>query len=578
MKNFAFSLAAMLLFGTAPAQTVWHNPLEEDQCVIQNQGFVKEIGHSYVRLPDRAREKVPQAVWNLSRNSSGLAIHFYSDASHIEVRYSVEQRRSMDHMPATGVSGVDLYAIDSDGVMTHLSGQYSFRDTITYTYDAIKSDRNHKMGYEYRLYLPMYNTVKWLEIGVPHGASFKFVPCRREKPIVVYGTSIAQGGCASRPAMAWSNILERRMDRPVINLGFSGNGRLDKGVIEMIGEIDAAAYILDCYPNLTGFEKQEVVRRTVDAVRSLRARHSSTPIVVTSFSGYPDSHLIESRAATEQRLDEAGREAMRLIEEEGIGNVHYITPEQLSMPDEATVDYVHLTDIGMQRMADTYETVLRKMLHEPSGGTVTTRPVTQRGEPFMYEWRERHTEILEMNAAAAPERVIIGNSIINYWGGEPLAKSQNGPESWERYMAPRGFRNLGFGCDRIENVLWRIYHGEIDGFKAREVVLAIGTNNLWRDDDAEIARGMVHLVKAIRDRQPDAEIKVMAILPRRDMEQRVASVNKAIAEALKPLGITLIDAGGELLGRDGKIDESCFRDGLHPNEKGYRKIVRYIYR
>lgn len=578
MKNFAFFLAAMLLFGTAPAQTAWHNPLEEDQCVIQNQGFVKEIGHSYVRLPDRAREKVPQAVWNLSRNSSGLAIHFYSDASHIEVRYSVEQRRSMDHMPATGVSGVDLYAINSDGVMTHLSGQYSFRDTITYTYDAIKSDRNHKMGYEYRLYLPMYNTVKWLEIGVPHGASFKFVPCRREKPIVVYGTSIAQGGCASRPAMAWSNILERRMDRPVINLGFSGNGRLDKGVIEMIGEIDAAAYILDCYPNLTGFEKQEVVRRTVDAVRSLRARHSSTPIVVTSFSGYPDSHLIESRAATEQRLDEAGREAMRLIEEEGIGNVHYITPEQLSMPDEATVDYVHLTDIGMQRMADTYETVLRKMLHEPSGGTVTTHPVTQRGELFMYEWRERHTEILEMNAAAAPERVIIGNSIINYWGGEPLAKSQNGPESWERYMAPRGFRNLGFGCDRIENVLWRIYHGEIDGFKAREVVLAIGTNNLWRDDDAEIARGMVHLVKAIRDRQPDAEIKVMAILPRRDMEQRVASVNKAIAETLKPLGITLIDAGGELLGRDGKIDESCFRDGLHPNEKGYRKIVRYICR
>lgn len=578
MKNLVLSLAAMLLCGAGSAQTVWHNPLEQEQCVIQNQGFEHETGHSYVRLPDRARDNVSQAIWNLSRNSAGLAIHFYSDAPHIEVRYTVAQHLAMEHMPATGVSGVDLYAIDSDGAMTHLAGQYSFRDTVMYAYDAIKGDRNHNMGYEYRLYLPLYNTVKWLEIGVPQGSSLKFIPRRKEKPIVVYGTSIAQGGCASRPAMAWTNILERKMDRPVINLGFSGNGRLDKGVIDLIGEIDAAAYILDCYPNLTGFDKAEVVSRTVEAVRSLRASHPSTPIVVTAFSGYPDSHLIESRAATEQRLDEAGREAMRQIEEEGMGNVHYITPEQLAMPKEATVDYVHLTDMGMQRMADICETVLREMMHEPSGGTVTTHPVTQRGEPFMYEWRERHTEILEMNAAAAPERVIIGNSIINYWGGEPLAKSQNGPESWEKYMASRGFRNLGFGCDRIENVLWRIYHGEIDGFRAKEVVLAIGTNNLWRDDDAEIARGMAHLVRAIRDRQPDAEIKVMAILPRRDMEERVASVNKAIAEALKPLGITLTDAGRELLGRDGRIDESCFRDGLHPNEKGYGRIVKYICR
>ena len=230
----------------------------------------------------------------------------------------------------------------------------------------------------------------------------------------------------------------------------------------------------------------------------------------------------------------------------------------------------------MQSIADAYETLLREILHEPSGHTVTTHPVTQRGEPFMYEWRERHTQILTMNEADAPERLIIGNSIINYWGGEPLAKLQSGPESWNKYMEPRGFRNLGFGCDRIEHVLWRVYHGELDGFEAREIVLAIGTNNLWRDDDAEIARGMVHLVKAIRDRQPNAELKVMAILPRRDMEQRVASANKAIAEALKPLGITLIDDGSALMGRDGKIDESCFRDGLHPNEKGYGKIVKFI--
>ncbi len=576
MKKPLLTVVAALLVGAASAQITWYNPLDQEQCVIQNQAFEQEIGHTYVRLPERAREQVSQAIWNLSRNSAGLAIHFYSDAPHIEVRYTVAQRLAMDHMPATGVSGVDLYAIDSDGAMTHFAGKYSFRDTITYTYDAIKRDRNHNMGYEYRLYLPLYNTVKWLEIGIPQGSSLKFVPRRKEKPIVAYGTSIAQGGCASRPAMAWTNILERKMDRPVINLGFSGNGHLDKPIIEMMGEIDAAAYILDCYPNLVGRDKDEVVRLTVDAVRSLHAQHPATPIIIAAFSGYPNAPLSENHAAMQQKMDEAGRESLRQLEAEGIDNVRYLTPQQMNIPSDGTVDNVHLTDLGMQSIADAYETLLREMLHEPSGHTVTTHPVTQRGEPFMYEWRERHTQILTMNEADAPERLIIGNSIINYWGGEPLAKLQSGPESWKKYMEPRGFRNLGFGCDRIEHVLWRVYHGELDGFEAREIILAIGTNNLWRDDDAEIARGMVHLVKAIRDRQPNAELKVMAILPRRDMEQRVASANKAIAEALKPLGITIIDAGSALMGRDGKIDESCFRDGLHPNEKGYGKIVKFI--
>lgn len=578
MKKLCLTLATMLLAGAASAQTVWHNPLEEKQCVIQNQGFEQEIGHSYVRLPDRARENVSQAIWNLSRNSSGLAIHFYSNAPQIDVRYTVAQGHAMNHIPATGASGVDLYAIDSDGEMTHLSGKYSFRDTVTYTYDAIKSDRYHDRGYEYRLYLPPYNTIKWLEIGIPQESSLEFIPRRLEKPIVVYGTSIAQGGCASRPAMIWSNILERKMDRPVINLGFSGNGRLDKEVLDLIGEIDAAAYILDCYPNLTAFEKSDVTNRTVEAVRSLRANHPTTPIIITAFSGYPDSHLIDSRAAIEQRLDEAAREAMQQIEADGIVNVRYITPQQLAMPKDATVDYVHLTDRGMQRIADVYDNVLREMMHEPIGGSITTTPVTQRREPQLYEWRKRHSAILEMNTSDAPERVIIGNSIINYWGGEPDAPVKNGPNIWKKHMTPKEYRNLGFGYDRIENVLWRIYHGEIDGFEAREVVLAIGTNNLGRDDDAEIARGMAHLVEAIRQRQPNAEIKVMAILPRRDMEQRVASVNQAIAEALKPLGITLLDAGKKLMGRDGKIDESCFCDGLHPNEKGYGRIVKYICR
>ena len=577
MKKICF-FSFLLIFVCIPtfAQTKWYNPLQTDVPVIQNQGFSDEIGKSYVRLPDRAKDKIRPAVWNLSRNSAGLSIHFYSNAPQIEIRYGVTSRFAMDHMPATGVSGVDLYAINSDGDWLNLWGNYKFGDTITYKYSNIIKDAYHNAGYEYRLYLPLYNTVKWLEIGVPEEASFEFIPKRKEAPVVVYGTSIAQGGCASRPAMGWTNVLERSLDRPVINLGFSGNGRLEKEVLDCICEIDAGVYILDCFPNLASVQKEEVVRLTVEAVKQLRKSHPSVPILLCAHVGYTDAGINSERNALQTRVNEAGKKALSQLEKEGITGLYYLGFDELDMPADARVDYVHLTDFGMTVQAAAYEKKLREILHEPTGETVTTRPVSQRREPQMYEWKKRHNEILSMNESNPPKRVIIGNSIVNYWGGTPVARVQNGPKSWMKYMEPAGFRNLGYGYDRIENVLWRVYHGELDGYEAEEVVIKIGTNNIGRDNDEEIVDGLVLLLKAVQQRQPKAKIKVLGILPRRDKEERVAGLNKTIAEAIAPLGLSLTDVGAPLLGKDGKIDESCFTDGLHPNEKGYGKIVKKI--
>ncbi len=577
MKKICFfSFLLIFVCISTFAQTKWYNPLQTDVPVVQNQGFSDEIGKSYVRLPDRAKDKVRPAVWNLSRNSAGLSIHFYSNAPQIEIRYGVTSRFAMDHMPATGVSGVDLYAINSDGDWLNLWGNYKFGDTITYKYSNIIKDAYHNAGYEYRLYLPLYNTVKWLEIGVPEEASFEFIPKRKEAPVVVYGTSIAQGGCASRPAMGWTNILERSLDRPVINLGFSGNGRLEKEVLDFICEIDAGVYILDCFPNLASVQKEEVVRLTVEAVKQLRKSHPSVPILLCAHVGYTDAGINPERNALQTRVNEAGKEALSQLEKEGITGLYYLGFDELDMPADARVDYVHLTDFGMTVQAAAYEKKLREILHEPTGETVTTRPVSQRREPLMYEWKKRHNEILSMNESNPPKRVIIGNSIVNYWGGMPVARVQNGPKSWTKYMEPAGFRNLGYGYDRIENVLWRVYHGELDGYEAEEVVIKIGTNNIGRDNDEEIVNGLVLLLKAVRQRQPKAKIKVLGILPRRDKEERVAGLNKTIAEAIAPLGLSFTDVGAPLLGKDGKIDESCFTDGLHPNEKGYGKIVKKI--
>ena len=123
-------------------------------------------------------------------------------------------------------------------------------------------------------------------------------------------------------------------------------------------------------------------------------------------------------------------------------------------------------------------------------------------------------------------------------------------------MRPAGFHNLGYGFDRIENVLWRVYHGELDGYKAEEVVLMIGTNN--------------------RQRQPEAKIKVIGILPRRNQEERVRNLNLRIRQIAETGWYTFKNPGTKLLQEDGKINESLFSDGLHPNEEGYKRIVDEI--
>jgi len=507
MKKLICLLFCCLLFLPAAAQWKWHNPMEAGFPVIQNQGFTKEIGNSYTRLPERAKGVVSEPVWNLSRHSAGLAIHFYSNAPQIKVRYTVTGSLNMPHMPSTGVSGVDLYSINSDGEWHFCFGNYSFKDTITYTYNNIGKDRYHKQGFEYRLYLPLYNGVKWLEIGIPEDAKLEFIPVSLEKPIILYGTSIAQGACASRPAMAWGTILQRSLDYPLINLGFSGNGKLAKEVLQFIGETDARLYILDCMPNLPNQKEEDITALAIAAVKQLREKHSA-PILLIEHGGYSNMYMDSIKYNEVTQVNRASRKAYEQIQSEGIKDVYYFLEQVRNHP---------------------------------------------------------------------PKAVILGNSITHYWGGEPEHRNKNGRETWEKVMRPAGFQNLGCGWDRIENVLWRIYHGELDGYKAGKVVLMIGTNNCGLNNDKEIVEGLRFLLSAIRQRQPEASVKVIGILPRRNQEQWVRNINFDIKEMVETEGYEFANPGTALLLQDGKINESLFiGDGLHPNDKGYELIAGEI--
>ena len=278
-----------------------------------------------------------------------------------------------------------------------------------------------------------------------------------------------------------------------------------------MNEIDASLYIFDCLPNMGNLPLEEVINRTVYGVKKLRENHD-VPILVVDHIGYRNDETNKLTKESADRMNMVSRQAFDSLVQMGVKNIYHLHKDSINFPDDGCVDNIHPNDLGMQVYADAYEKIIREILSMPVGKISTTKPISQRREPYIYEWKQRHGNILQNIQNQHPKKVIIGNSITHYWGGEP--GKENGSQSWKKQMQPVGFFNLGYGWDRIENVLWRVYHGELDGYQADEVVLMIGTNNLGLNSDNEIVEGLEFLLKQIKIRQPKAKIKVVGLLPK----------------------------------------------------------------
>lgn len=328
---------------------VWHDVRAWS---VSGRGW-SDTERYFDRLPARAKGVVRDAVWNLSRHSAGMSIEFVTDAATISVRYALlSEAVAMPHMPATGVSGLDLYARDGDrwrwGAVFKPSAQHNEGEIIS---DVDTSGRH------WRLYLPLYNGVDSLEIGVAEGATLAPVPPAGEKPIVFYGTSILHGACASRPGMAWPSIVGRRLDRPTINLGFSGNGRMEPEVAALLAELDGAAFVIDAAPNM---DEAMIRERAAPLVRTVRAARPDTPIVLVEDRNYGYAWLrppARKRNATNQA---ALREVYRALLDEGVGGLLYVPAPALlgDDPEETMTDGSHPSDLGMARYADALTPVL----------------------------------------------------------------------------------------------------------------------------------------------------------------------------------------------------------------------------
>lgn len=322
---------------------------------VEGQGW-RETKAPFDRLPAKAEGVVRAPVWSLSRDSAGLCVRFQTDSTQIRCRWKLNSADlAMPHMPATGVSGVDLY-VKHEGRWRWLACGFprSQNNEATLASGLPAGER------EYLLYLPLYNGVQSVEIGLPKQNTLKqAAPRKHTKPIVFYGTSITQGGCASRPGMVHTALLGRWLDRPVINLGFSGNGRMEKELAKLLAEIDAEVYVIDCLPNI---DAAAVAERTLPLIQTIRAKRPTTPIVLVEDRNYTNSFLIASKQKRNQTSQAALRKVYESIRERD-PQISYLPGADLLGDDgEGTVDSSHPTDLGFYRQAQVFERHLRHVL------------------------------------------------------------------------------------------------------------------------------------------------------------------------------------------------------------------------
>ena len=271
----------------------------------------------YERLPSYLKDCCRPALWNLGKNTSGLAIRFRTNSTSIFAKWEVTQNNQMNHMTDTGIKGVDLYAWEKDHWQPMKAGLPKGK-----TNEQIIISNMTSKEREYIMFLPLYDGIISLSIGIDSTATIKKPELpypNTTHPILVYGTSITQGGCASRPGMSYTNILVRELNREVINLGFSGNGQLDYEIAELM------------------------------ATR----KDPNTPILFIETIIFPHSFYDLKTYETITEKNRLLREEYEKIKREGDKNVYYLTSDNLIGNDgEATVDGIHLTDVGFVRIAE----------------------------------------------------------------------------------------------------------------------------------------------------------------------------------------------------------------------------------
>tara|TARA_B110000444_G_C18827164_1_gene590989 strand:+ start:23 stop:1018 length:996 start_codon:yes stop_codon:yes gene_type:complete len=306
--------------------------------------------NTYDRLPKVYKNTLRKELWDLSKNSSGVAIKFMTDSKSINIKWVLINNMSMNHMPNTGIKGVDLYS-KSDDIWEYVN---------TGIPEGIKNEQvllknSKKKLREYVLYLPLYEGTKNIQIGIDDNSKIKSQK-KRGNSFVFYGTSLTQGGCASRPGLSYTNIISRKMKQECINLGFSGNGHLDESIAEILSSITPKAFIIECMANL---DVDMVKNRMINFIKKIREKNLSTPIIFIE-ECFNRNNLNEDFRNSIIKKNKELFNQFQKMKNENINGLYIINDNNI-LNSESTVDGVHFNDLGSVRYANYFINEIKKL-------------------------------------------------------------------------------------------------------------------------------------------------------------------------------------------------------------------------
>lgn len=350
---------------------VWRSPCEKPFKLAGFHWFGQD--KTFRRLPLRPPKPLPAAVELLSWCSAGGQARFVSDTDRLSLRVKLRESFGMDcapfaskfgpeHAAQTCVSGFDLYVGEPGAERFFAVTRFS---AGAREYECQLFSRSGRKPLSFILNFPLFNCVEKLELGFGADSSVKAPPAlKSDKPVVVYGTSIVHGGCASRPGSNYTNILSRRLKTPFLNMGFSGSGRGEPEVAEALSTIkNPALFVLDYEAN----SSLEGLRKTMPGfIDILRARHKTVPILVVSKIRFAVEALSSEPRARQPRekCKMFQRNLVKKLWANGDKNIHFMDGSTLLGENyyDCSVDGVHQTDLGFSRMAEGLAPVVKRLL------------------------------------------------------------------------------------------------------------------------------------------------------------------------------------------------------------------------
>ena len=358
--------AALTLSAQTQAEQPWRYVDAQELRVI-NKGWDNTL-RPYTRIPATLKDSVRPDLWERAQCSTGIGVRFATNSSRIGVRYELLWDTHMIHMADTGLKGTDLYVFEGDSVWRHANTNrpYTKDKESKLVESTYMSNLDTTRMTEYMVYFPLYDGVNKLEIKIDSTAVISagrpdLLPADRR--IVAYGTSILQGGCASRTGMCATNIISRELNTEVVNIGISGEGKMDNCMARAMAEIpDVDVFLLDPVPNCTEMMCDTL---TYDFVNILRQARPEVPIVMVEGPIYPYARYDSHFGNYLPRKNAAFRRNYERLIAENPENLYYVDAYELDGPeDDGTVDGIHLTDLGFRHYADKLIPVLREVLEK----------------------------------------------------------------------------------------------------------------------------------------------------------------------------------------------------------------------